>query len=73
MSDENKVDFNNLDNYELQKNSSRYSKKEIVLVITIFLLSLKLITGIILYYFIFKKHEFKLIEEIKEENYSFKA
>ena len=68
MSEENKEDFNNLDNYELQKNSSRYSKTEIVLVITIFILSIMLITGIILYYFIFKKNEFKLIEEIKEEN-----
>ena len=73
MSDENKEDFNNLDNYELQKNSSHYSKTEIVLVITILILSIMLITGIILYYFIFKKNEFKLIEEIKEDNYSFKA
>ena len=77
MSEENNEDFNNLENYELQNNSTRCNKTKIVLLAIFLSLSLILIIGIIFYYFILRKNKcklgFKLVDGKCEENYSFKA
>ena len=57
MNDQNNVDFNNLDNYDLQNNNTPCYKTKTFIIIIILLLLILLAGGAFLYFFILRKND----------------